>query len=163
MSEDQNRRRAKEPPGESEPKTPKKPSGHQFELLRRANLAKQQEADRQRAGYFAAKIQRAPAVPGPPERAHLRMLERLERQACDIENDPGLSEEDRRKAMNDTAHAMAKISANAECEREAEEHEREYNRRIDEHKVKKRALQMAMKKHTCVECRQKMTEGDGER
>ncbi len=163
MSEEPNRRRVKEPPGDTQPKTPKKPSGHQYELMRRANLVKQQEADRQRAGYFAAKIQRAPAVPGPPERAHLRMLERLERQACDIENDPGLSEEDRRKAMNDTAHAMAKISANAECEREAEEHEREYNRRIDEHKVKKRALQMAMKKHTCVECRRKMAEGDGEK
>jgi hypothetical protein len=162
MSEEPKRRRGNEPPADSAPQKPKKPSGHQFELMRRANLAKQQEADRLRAGYFAAKIARAPAVPGPPERAHLRMLERLERQACDIENDPGLSEEDRRKAMNDTAHAMAKISANAECEREAEEHEREYNRRIDEHKVKKRALQMAMKKHTCVECRRKMTEGDAE-
>lgn len=143
-------------PNIAKPPTQKKPSGYQYELMRRERAERQKEAARLRAPYLAERAARPPAVPVRPERAHLFMLGELVQQACDIANDPGLTEEDRWDRRNATAHAMAKISANAECEREAAEHEHEFNRRMDEHKEKKRALQMAAKKHTCIECGRKM-------
>ena len=108
-------------PNIAKPPTQKKPSGYQYELMRRERAERQKEAARLRAPYLAERAARPPAVPVRPERAHLFMLGELVQQACDIANDPGLTEEDRWDRRNATAHAMAKISANAECEREAAE------------------------------------------
>lgn len=143
-------------PNIAKPPTQKKPSGYQYELMRRERAERQKEAARLRAPYLAERAARPPAVPVRPERAHLFMLGELVQQACDIANDPGLTEEDRWDRRNATAHAMAKISANAECEREAAELEAVVNERLEDLKTKKRALQMAAKKHTCVECQRKM-------
>lgn len=136
----------------------KKPSGHQGRVARRNKKAKIEANQAKRDEQIAERAARGKVNPVGAARAHLQLLELLMQQACDIANDDVLAEEDRRKQLNDTAHAMGKISANAECEREADELKAIVDQRVDELKAKKRALQVAAKKHTCVECGRKMTD-----
>lgn len=95
----------------------KKPSGQQFRVMRREREAAAREAQRKRDEYAQT---REKVVPVGAERAHLQMLELLNRQACAIENDDAINEEDRRDQLCKTAQAMGKIKAEAEVQREAE-------------------------------------------
>lgn len=67
-------------------------------------------------------------------------------------NDGEITEEDRRKQLNDNAHALGKINANAECEREAEELKELVAKEREDLMTARQQVLMAEKRLLCPEC-----------
>ncbi len=125
-----------------------------------ANRRAQQKRKRQERKSKAFGTSPTPKPCDNPERAHLWQLQRLLDLQMAVETDEAITLADKIRATTSIAQAMGKISANAECEREAKELEELVNKERDELREYKQKILMAAKKGLCPECGEKVKATD---
>jgi hypothetical protein len=124
-----------------------------------ANRRTQQERKRKERGDQKSKAFGTSPLPKPcdnAERAHLWQLQRLLDLQMAVESDEQMTLGEKIRATTSISQAMGKISASAECEREADDLVKLVAQERAELREHKQKIMLAAKKGLCHECGERL-------